>query len=83
MGGSLSQDTVHITARMIKCEDEEYMVKLMAVQDQVNGNNCGLFAFVFATNFVEGIDPSERNYEEKALRSHLPQRFRNNEKTQF
>ena len=43
----------------------------------------GLFALAFATDFIEGIDPSERNYEEKALRSHLSQCFRNNQINQF
>ena len=32
MGGNLSPDTVHVIVIMIKCEDEEFMVKLMLVQ---------------------------------------------------
>ena len=83
MGGNLSQDTVHVIARMVKCEDEELMVKLMPVQHQTNGNYCGIFALAFATDFAEGIDPSERYYDEKALRNHLLQCFRNNEINQF
>ena len=77
MGGNLSQDTVHVISRMVKCEDEEFMVKLMPVQHQTNDNDCGLFALVFATDFAEGIDPSERHYDEKTLRNHLLQCFRN------
>ena len=68
---------------MIKCEDEDFMVKLMSVQHQANSNDCGLFALAFVTDFIEGIDPSERNYEEKALRSHLLQCLRNNQINQF
>ena len=83
MGGNLSQDTVHVIARMVKCEEEEFMVKLMPVQHQTNGNDCGLFALAFATDFAEGIDPSERYYDEKDLRNHLLQCFRNNEINQF
>ena len=83
MGGSLSQDTVHVFARMVKCEDEELMVKLMPVQHQTNSNDCGLFAFAFATDFAGGIDPSERYYDEKDLRNHLLQCFRKNEINQF
>ena len=83
MGGNLSQDTVHVIARMVKCEDEEFMVKLMPVQHQTNGSDCGLFALAFATDFAEGIDPSERYYDEKALRNHQLQCFRNNEINQF
>ena len=48
MGGNLSQDTVHVIARMVKCEDEELIVKLMPVQHQRNGNDCGLFALAVA-----------------------------------
>lgn len=69
--------------RMIKCEDEDFMVKLMSVQHQANSNDCGLFALAFATDFIEGIDPSERNYEEKTLRSHQSQCLRNNQINQF
>ena len=83
MGGNLSKDTVHVIARMVKCEDEELMVKLMPVQHQTNGHDCGVFALALATGFTEGIDPSERYYDKKALRNHLLQCFRNNEINQF
>ena len=68
---------------MVKCEDEELMVKLMPVQHQTNGNDCGLFALVFAIDFGEGIDPSGRYYDKKALRNLLLQCFKNNEINQF
>ena len=83
MGGNLSKDMVPVIARMVKCEDEELMVKLMPVQHQTNGNDCGLFALAFATDIAKGVDPSERYYDEKALRNHLLQCFRNNEINQF
>ena len=79
MGGHLSKDTVHVILRMVKCEDEELMVKLIPVQHQTNGNDCSLFAFAFTIDFAEGIDLTERYYDEKSLRSHLLQFFRNNE----
>ena len=55
MDGNLSQDTVHVIARTVKCEDKEFMAKLMPAQHQTNGNDCGLFAFAFATDFAEDI----------------------------
>ena len=60
MGGNLSHNMVHVIARTVKCEDEEFMIKLMPVQHQVNGNNSGLFALAFVIDSAEGIDPSER-----------------------
>ena len=39
MGGDLSQDTVHVIARIVECKDEELMVKLMSVQHQTNSND--------------------------------------------
>ena len=83
MGGNSSQDTVHVIARMVNFEDEEFMVKLMPVQHRTNGNDCGLFVLAFATDFAEGIDPSERYYDEKAFRNHLLQCFTKNEVNQF
>ena len=76
MGGNLSKDTVHVIARVNKCEDEELMVKLMPVQHQTNGNDW-FVCFSICTDFAEGIDPSERFYGQKALRNHLLQCFRN------
>ena len=52
MCGNLSKDTMHVVARMVKCEDEELMVKLIPVQYQTNINDCGLIALAFVTNFV-------------------------------
>ena len=63
MGGNLSKDTVHVIARIVKCEYEQLMVKLMPVQHQTKGNDCGLFALAFATDFIEVIDPSERYHD--------------------
>ena len=59
------------------------MVKVMPVQHQTNGNDCDLFALAFAIDFAEGIDPSERFYDENALRNHLRQCFRNKKINQF
>ena len=83
MGDNLSQDAVHVIAKMFKCEYEELMVNLIPVQHQTKGNDCGLFALAFSTDFAEGIDLSERYYDEKTLRNHLLQCFRNNEINQF
>ena len=83
MGGHFSKDMVHVIAGIVKCKEEELMVKLMPVQHQANRNDCGLFALAVATNFAEGIDPSERYYDEKALTSYLLQCFKNNEINQF
>ena len=83
MGGNLSKDTVHVIARMVKYEDKELMVKLIPLQHETNGNDCGLFALAFASDFAEGIDPSEPYYDKKALRNHLLQCFRNNKINQF
>ena len=83
MGGNLSKDTVYVIARMVKYEDKELMVKLIPLQHETNGNDCGLFALAFASDFAEGIDPSEPYYDKKALRNHLLQCFRNNKINQF
>ena len=79
MGGNLSQDTVHVIARMVKCGDEELIVKLMPVQHQRNGNDCGLFALAFAKVLI----PPNGTMTKKTLRNHLLQCFRNNETNQF
>ena len=55
----------------------------MPTQHQTEGNGCDLFAFKFATDFAEGIDPSEWYYNEKDLRNHLLKWLANNEINQF
>ena len=51
----------------------------MPTQHQTEDNGCDVFALKFATDFAEGIHPSEWYYDEKALRNHLLKWFRNNE----
>ena len=68
MGGNFSKDTVLVKTMVV-------MVKLMAVQHQMNGKDYGLSALTFTTDFAEGIDPSDRN--------HILQCFRNNKINQF
>ena len=67
-GGNFSKDTVLVKTMVV-------MVKLMAVQHQMNGKDYGLSALTFTTDFAEGTNPSDRN--------HILQCFRNNKINQF
>ena len=51
------------------CKTQFYSV----LPQLTNDNACG-----FVTDFAEGVDTSERNYEYKTLKNHLLQCFRNN-----
>ena len=71
LNSTLSSSTVHTIAKMLKTQDEEFLIHTKNAQKQPNGNDCGLFAIAFATDIVNNIDPSEQRYDNNSFRLHL------------
>ena len=57
---------MHVIAKMLKCEDEVFLTKTVPVQKQSNSSDCGLFAFAFAFDLANNLDPSIITYNEKS-----------------
>ena len=58
-------------AAMLASEQARIDVKMMNVQRQEGGSDCGLFAIAFATALVNGIQPAQLNFHQDAMRRHL------------
>ena len=48
-----------------------FLINSQPVQQQKNGNDCGLFAIAFAVDLANKMDPSKAQYDDKKLRQHL------------
>ena len=46
-------------------------VRIIAVQQQQNGTDCGVFALAYVTSLLHGQDPESVTYDTSKLRSHL------------
>ncbi len=53
------------------------------VQQQQDGNDCGLFAIAFATSLCTSQDPSRVRYHQASLRNHLRECFIDENMTSF
>jgi hypothetical protein len=54
------------------------LVKFSIVQHQPNGNDCGVFAIVFAISLLFNIKPEKVRYDQSLMRFHLIQIFESN-----
>ncbi|CAF2718166.1 unnamed protein product [Rotaria sp. Silwood2] len=59
--------------------EEKVVLSFASVQQQVGGNDCGLFALAFVTSLCYGDIPSVLFYDQKSLRSHYVNCIENNE----
>ena len=75
--------SMHVIAKMLKCEGEVFLTKTVPVQKQSNSSDCGLFALAFAFDLASNLDPSIISYNEEILRKHLLACIENEEITEF
>lgn len=76
VAGRIDRQTIQIIAGMLKCKDQEFSVKHLPVQQQTNGDDCGLFAIAFATDLAANIEPTTRKYDQEKFREHLLKCFK-------
>ena len=79
----MNNKSMHVKAKMLKCEDEVLLPKTVQIQNQNNSSDCGLFAFAFAFGLGNNLDPSITTYNEKIFRKYLYACTKNEEITKF
>ena len=79
----MNNKSMHVKAKMLKCEDEVLLPKTVQIQNQNNFSDCGLFAFAFAFGLGNNLDPSITTYNEKIFRKYLYACTKNEEITKF
>ena len=58
-------------------------MKMMNVQRQEGGSDCGIFAIAFAITLVNGIQPAQLNFHQDAMRKYLYNCLEKGELTMF
>ena len=58
-------------ASLLDCEGKKIYVKIMDVQFQKGGHDCGLFAIAFATALSNGVSPGKCTFKQQEMRKHL------------
>lgn len=80
---SIASDTAASIARLLHPSSNKVDVKVMDVQRQANGSDCGLFSIAFVTALCYGMDPTKIFFDQSALRHHLTTCLEKNAMTPF
>ena len=75
--------TVLTQVAAILKSSQSFELRVVNVQQQQGGDDCGLFAIAFAVDLCMGNDPFTSSYTQKAMRDHLAKCFENNLFVQF
>lgn len=70
-------------ASILCTKKSEIQLKIMDVQMQAGGSDCGLFAIAFATAIVNGIPPEKFLFNPTRMRKHLYKCLQNERMTMF
>ena len=82
---SLYHDIIEEVTEQVKSLMADSYIGLVnvAVQQQLNGSDCGVFAVAFSTCLVYGFDPQDYTFDIPKMRPHLCQCLRMGELTMF
>ena len=67
---SIGTYTKKLIAALVSSQEKKIVIKMMNVQLQAGGCDCGLFAIAFATGLANGIQPGECSFKLDAMRRH-------------
>ena len=60
-----------IVSDLLQCPKDCIQIKMLNVQLQSGGSDCGLFALANITAALDGVDPSSLHFIQKLMRTHL------------
>ena len=68
---SVSEDTVSLIASIVHSSASSLVVRMMNVEKQKNGSDCGVLSIAYAFDICAGFDPCRVKYNHKNIRGHL------------
>ncbi|XP_065682779.1 uncharacterized protein LOC136095885 [Hydra vulgaris] len=79
--GLISIETKRQICSILHCSQKKIVIKVLPVQQQTNGVDCGLYAIAWARQVLEtnGIPPSTHMFEQNEMRNHLLNCILNNQ----
>ena len=60
-----------IVSDLLQCPKDRIQIKMLNVQLQSGGSDCGLFALANITAALDGVDPSSLHFIQNLMRTHL------------
>ena len=80
---SASEETMHIIAQLVRCNDHGLTVHMMNVTKQSGTTDCGLYAAAILTCLTMNIDPSGIVFDRQELRQHFTNSLQNGKVSPF
>ena len=68
---SVSDSTIRLIAGMVSCSAPELVVKMMDVEKQSNGSDCGVLAIAYVFDICSRLNPCTARFDHKNIRKHL------------
>ncbi|XP_065650019.1 uncharacterized protein LOC136078332 isoform X1 [Hydra vulgaris] len=78
--GSVSMQTKRQICAILHCQQKNLVLKVLPVQQQTNGVDCGIYAVAWARQILEtkGVPSTNMMFEQSEMRSHLLKCISNN-----
>eukprot|EP00795_Rhopilema_esculentum_P005790 gene5790-11078_t len=73
----------NVIASLIHSLKQEILIKVEDVQNQEDGNSCGLFAIAYAVTLCFADDPRQIHFDKSQMRNHLMKCLCKHEMTKF
>ena len=68
---SVSEVTARVIASLLFCSAPKLTIRMMDMETQRNGADCGILSIAYAYNICSGKDPCKVAYDHLSIRSHL------------
>ena len=68
---SVSSKTIHLIASMTSSSAAKLVVRMMDVEKQSNGSDCGVLAIAYAFDICSGFNPCRVRFDHRTIRQHL------------
>ena len=68
---TVSSKTIHLIASLICSSAAKLVIKMMDVEKQSNGSDCGVLAIAYTFDICSGFDPCQVRFDHRKIRQHL------------
>ena len=68
---SVSNVTARVIASLLFCSAPRLTIRMMDVEEQKNGADCGVLSIAYAYDICSGMDPRKVIYDHMSIRNHL------------
>ena len=81
--GAIALQTKRQICAIMHCEEEKIRIKVLPIQQQSNGVDCGVYAIAYALCIASEQDPSTISFEQVSMRNNILQSLKDNKLLPF